>query len=177
VPSSNPGEPGTRDDSGTVLRGLRRLWIRSCAAWSRAPGCVSAACLAGLKALVQRLDTEVLELDGSGISTSSCPAQPRLSTRWRRPCRKRWQHILRLGRTGGRVGHLQEPQRKRNRLWLVDGGASGRPQPRTGGSGRRVMMHSGAFHDGSRAPNGLPDRVKSRSASGPRREEENTRRI
>jgi len=57
----------TRDDSGTVLRGCDALDSLLCAEVEQAPGCVSAACLAGLKALVQRLDTSFSELDGQDL--------------------------------------------------------------------------------------------------------------
>jgi hypothetical protein len=57
----------TRDDSGTVLRGCDALDSLLCAEVEQAPGCVSAACLAGLRALVQRLDTSFSELDGQDL--------------------------------------------------------------------------------------------------------------
>jgi len=43
-------------------------WIRSCAPkWSRPPAVVNAACLAGLKALAQLLDTSFSALDGQDL--------------------------------------------------------------------------------------------------------------
>jgi hypothetical protein len=57
----------TRDNSGTVLRGCDALDSLLCAEVEQAPGCVSAACLAGLKALAQRLDASFSALDGQDL--------------------------------------------------------------------------------------------------------------
>lgn len=57
----------TRDDSGTVLRGCDALDSLLCAEVEQAQGCVSAACLSGLKALAQRLDTSFSALDGQDL--------------------------------------------------------------------------------------------------------------
>jgi hypothetical protein len=57
----------TRDESGTVLHGCDALDSLLCAEVEQAPGCVRAACLAGLKALAQRLDSSFSALDGRDL--------------------------------------------------------------------------------------------------------------
>jgi hypothetical protein len=57
----------TRDESGTELRGCDALDSLLCAEAEQAPGCVSAACLSGLKALAQLLDTSFSALDGQDL--------------------------------------------------------------------------------------------------------------
>jgi hypothetical protein len=57
----------TRDDGGTVLRGCDALDSLLCAEIAQTPGCVRDACLSGLKALEQRLDTSFSALDGQGL--------------------------------------------------------------------------------------------------------------
>jgi hypothetical protein len=57
----------TRDDNGAVLRGCDALDSLLCAEVAQTPGCVRDACILGLKALKQRLDTSFSALDGQGL--------------------------------------------------------------------------------------------------------------
>ena len=57
----------TRDDGGTVLHGCDALDSLLCAEVAQTPGCVRDACILGLEALEQRLDTSFSALDGQGL--------------------------------------------------------------------------------------------------------------
>ena len=57
----------TRSQDGTMLRGCDALDSLLCAEVQQAPGCVSAACLSGLQALIQRLDASFSALDGRDL--------------------------------------------------------------------------------------------------------------
>jgi len=57
----------TRDDGGTVLHGCDALDSLLCAEVAQTPGCVRDACILGLEAFEQRLDTSFSALDGQGL--------------------------------------------------------------------------------------------------------------
>ena len=57
----------TLDDGGTVLHGCDALDSLLCAEAAQTPGCVRDACILGLEALEQRLDTSFSALDGQGL--------------------------------------------------------------------------------------------------------------
>jgi hypothetical protein len=57
----------TRNENGTTLRGCDALDSLLCAEVGRGRGCVSAACLSGLQALIQRLDASFAALDGQDL--------------------------------------------------------------------------------------------------------------
>ncbi len=56
-----------RDENGTTLRGCDALDSLLCAEVGQARGCLSAACLSGLQALIQRLDASFTALDGQDL--------------------------------------------------------------------------------------------------------------
>ena len=57
----------TRKENGTTLRGCDALDSLLCAEVGQARGCLSAACLSGMQALIQRLDASFAALDGQGL--------------------------------------------------------------------------------------------------------------
>jgi hypothetical protein len=57
----------TRNEKGTTLRGCAAMDSLLCDEVGQGHGCVSAACLSGLQALVQRLDASFAALDGQDL--------------------------------------------------------------------------------------------------------------
>jgi hypothetical protein len=57
----------TRKENGTTLRGCDALDSLLCDEMGQARGCLSAACLSGLQALIQRLDASFAALDGQDL--------------------------------------------------------------------------------------------------------------
>ena len=57
----------TSSNGGTVLHGCDALDSLLCADVGQAPGCVRAACLLGVNALIQQLDASFTGLDGQGL--------------------------------------------------------------------------------------------------------------
>jgi hypothetical protein len=57
----------TRNENGTTLRGCDALDSLLCAEVGQASGCLRAACLDGLAALIQRLDASFAALDGQDL--------------------------------------------------------------------------------------------------------------
>jgi len=133
----------TRDDSGTVLRGCDALDSLLCAEVEQAPGCVNAACLAGLKALAQLLDTSFSALDGQDLDFP-CPAQPRLSIAMATAMRMRWaaRPTTWEDQASGRPCSRTAAEARAS---TARGQRSARPLPAHDWrrSGRGVMMHPG----------------------------------
>jgi hypothetical protein len=63
-------------ENGTVLKGCDALDSLLCAEVSQARGCLQAACLAGLEALIGRLDSSFAALDGPSLDFSLSGSAP-----------------------------------------------------------------------------------------------------